>query len=48
MKKSNIDSSDLLALLGVAILAGSAGLVYAPAGGILVGLYFLAVASRKG
>ena len=48
MKKLNIDSSDVLAVLGVAILAGSAALVYAPAGGILVGLYLLAVASRQG
>lgn len=48
MKKLDIDSRDLLALLGVGILAGSAALVYLPAGGILVGLYLLAVAKRKG
>jgi len=48
MTKPNIDSRDLLALLGVAILATSAGVVFLPAGGIIVGGYFLLVASRKG
>lgn len=48
MIKPKIDPSDVLALLGVGILAASAAAVYLPAGGILVGLYFLAVASRKG
>lgn len=50
MKKPDppIDGRDVLALLGVGILAGSLALVYPPAGGILVGLYILAVATRKG
>ena len=48
MIKPKIDAADVLALLGVGILAASAAIVYAPAGGILVGLYLLAVASRKG
>jgi hypothetical protein len=48
MKKPNIDRADVLALLGVGILAVSAAAVYVPAGGILVGLYLLAVAKRKG
>jgi hypothetical protein len=48
MKKIEIDRADILALLGVGILAASAAVVYLPAGGILVGLYLLAVARRKG
>jgi len=48
MKKPNIDSRDVLALLGIGVLAASASIIYAPAGGIIAGIYFLAVASRKG
>ena len=48
MIKPKLDSADILALLGVAILATSVGAVYVPAGGIVAGLYLLAVASRKG
>lgn len=48
MKKPNIDAADILALLGVGILAASVAAVYVPAGGIVAGLYLLAVASRKG
>jgi hypothetical protein len=48
MKKPKIDAADFLALLGVGILAYSAGAIYPPAGGIVAGAYLLAVASRKG
>jgi hypothetical protein len=42
-----LDSADVLAILGVAILAASIGWIYPPAGGAVVGLYLLAVANRK-
>jgi hypothetical protein len=48
MKKPKIDSADILALLGVGILATSVAAVYVPAGGIIVGAYLVLVASRKG
>jgi len=46
MMKPKLDARDVLALLGVGILAYSAGMIYAPAGGLVVGAYLLAVATK--
>lgn len=48
MKKPEIDGRDILALLGVGVVAFSAWMMYPPAGGLVAGAYMLAVASRKG
>ena len=48
MNDKKIDARDVLAILGVGILAASIWTVSPAAGGAVVGLYLLAVASRKG